>query len=63
MTVLPRPRHLLIRARFAIFVLGLGLALALAWLSDRLDPVHPAAAAGATVESGDREPANPAENR
>ncbi len=65
MTVLPmpRPRHSLIRARFAIFALVLGLAAALAWVSDRLDPVHPATAASATVGSGDREPANPAENR
>jgi hypothetical protein len=65
MTVLPMPKPAspLVRARFALFALLLGLVLALAWVSDRVDPVTPASAHTTGAASADREPANPAENR
>jgi hypothetical protein len=62
-TLMTRPRHPLVRARFAIFLVVLGLVAALVWMSDRIDPVRPATAANTSVSDRDREPANPAENR
>ena len=65
MTVIPlsKPSNRLVQARVAIFALAIGLALALAWISQRFEPTTAAPGGGTAAPASDREPANPAENR